>query len=128
VAFDRANMRRHVALLTFVKQTRARYDQAAAGAKGKAGIARIEKMQTGLTSAVAAQAKALQALDPEGGRSALSGDHDTNLHYIEDEYPAALVGLLSGDPGPIAELRGEMDKVQARMEAYLAEVAGAPKQ
>jgi hypothetical protein len=125
-AFDKANMRRHLALVTFVKKTRARYDEAAASAKGKPGITKIEKLQNSLSASIASQAEALRALDPDGSKSRVTGDHDTNLHYIADEYPAALVGLLSGDPGPIQELRGEMDKLQTRIESYLGQVAGTP--
>jgi hypothetical protein len=117
-------MRRHLGLMAFVKKTRARYDQIAAGAKGKAGVAKIEKLQASLRASVASQADALHALDPDGSKSQVTGDHDTNLHYIADEYPAALIGSLSGDPGPIQELRTEMDKLDKKIEAYLGQVAG----
>ena len=129
--FDRANLARHQALLAFVKKTRARYDEAAIKLKGKPnGIAAIEKLQKAQQKAIEAQQKALRALDPDGTRSRLTGNHELNLNYLLDEYPANVVGLLAGDEHPLAEVRSEMDEHQKKIEDWIAELkrpaAGRP--
>ena len=110
-----------------MKQARAKLDQADAQLEGKnnagkVGPAKILKLQQSQRQPIARQAEALRALDPDGDRSFITGDHDTNLHYLADEYPAAIIGALSGDKEPLAEVRTEMDKVTQKIEAYLTEL------
>jgi hypothetical protein len=131
-AFDRENLRRHVALLAFARKARAQFEKAARqqqAKKGKAasdGAARILALQASQRSAIAAQTQALHTMDPQGDKSYLTPDHETNLQYLADEYPAAVIGALNGDPDPLAELRTEMDKVEKKIEDWLKQVRQAP--
>jgi hypothetical protein len=123
--FDREKAAEHRALLAFVEQARAQLDDAAARLKGKRDAARrLERLQATQRPAIAARTQALQALDPTGQRSHLTPAHETNLNFVADEYPAALIGALAGDPQPLAEVRAEMERVRKEMEAWLAQVAG----
>jgi hypothetical protein len=123
--FDRDRAAEHRALLAFVEETRAQLDAAATKLKGKRDAARrLERLQATQQPAIAARTRALQALDPTGDRSHLTPEHETNLNFVADEYPAALIGSLAGDPAPLAEIRAEMDRVRKRIEAWLAQVAG----
>ena len=134
VAFDRENLRRHVALLTFARKARAQFEKAAHQQQGKKrkgkgmpdGATRILALQASQRSAIAAQTQALHTLDPQGDKSYLTTDHETNLQYLADEYPAAVIGALNGDPDPLAELRTEMDKVEKKIEDWLKQVRQAP--
>jgi hypothetical protein len=124
--YDRANLRKHLALLAFVKKTRATWDKAAADLTGKADApARVEKLQKAQRAAIAGQARALQALAAGGERSFVTGDHDTNLHYLADEYPTSVISAAAGDPGPLAEVRAEMDRNEKKISSWLDELAAA---
>jgi len=117
---DRPHLAKHVALLAFAQQTRARYDAllGPAGQPVKAsptGVKKMEKLQTSLRPQV-------DEMDPTGQNLYLSPDHDTYLHYLADEYPAAAIGALSGDPAPLAEIRVEMDKLEKKVSAWIAEL------
>lgn len=121
--FDRANLRKHLALLAFTRKTRKSWDQLAAEVGGardekreKSVVARIERLQRSQRAAIAAQARALQPLNE---KSAVAGEHDTNLHFLADEYPTAVVSAASGDPGPLQELRAEMDRNEQKISAWL---------
>ncbi len=114
-----------MALLTFVQKTRARFDKEAASLTGDPkAMTKIERLQKSLRPQIDAHAEAMRKRDPMADRSYLAADYDTVLHYLSDEYPAALVGSLSGDPGPIAELRSEMDKTEAKITDYVAILRG----
>jgi hypothetical protein len=126
LAFDRQNLRRHVALLGFARKARAQLEQAARQQQGnKAGAKRILALQASQQRSIAAQVQVLHAMDPQNDRSYLTPEHETNLHYLADEYPAAIIGELSGDPGPLAELRTEMDRVEKKIEDWLKQVRQA---
>jgi hypothetical protein len=126
--FDRARLPQHLALLAFVKKTRAQLDAAAARAKGKpGGRAQIEKVVAAQRKGIEAQGKALQKLDPKGGSSNITTDHDMSLQLLANDYPAALVGALGGDEKPLADARAELDKRQKKIESWLAQVKGAKR-
>jgi hypothetical protein len=128
LAFDRVHLVEHRTLLAFAKKLRAQLEAEAARCRGKAGgPRRIEKLQAAQQAALADRTRQLQALDPAGDRSAVTSDHATNLNFLTDEYPAAIVGALAGDPGPLAEIRAEMDRHQQTIEARLASVQAAPR-
>jgi hypothetical protein len=123
MAFDRENLRRHVALLGFVRKARADLDRAARTQRGKRdGAARILALQAAQQKPIAAQTRLLDQMDPGRDRSYLSRDHETNLQYLADEYPAAIIGAFSGDSAPLDEVRTEMDRVEARIEGWLGRV------
>jgi hypothetical protein len=126
VAFDRENLRRHVALLAFARKARAQLEKAARQQQGsKAGSKHVLALQASQQKSIAAQAQALHTMDPEGNRSYLTAAHETNLQYLGDEYPAAIIGALNGDLEPLAELRTEMDKVEKQIEDWLRQVRQA---
>jgi hypothetical protein len=126
--FDRARLPQHMALLAFVKKARAQLDAAAAKARGKpGGRAQIEKVVASQRKGIEAQGKALQKLDPKGGNSNITTDHDMSLQLLANDYPAALVGALSGDEKPLADARAELDKRQQKIASWLAEVKKAKR-
>jgi hypothetical protein len=126
VAFDRENLRRHVALLAFARKARAQLEKAARQQQGnKAGAKQILALQASQQKSIAAQTQALHTMDPEGDRSYLTAAHETNLQYLGDEYPAAIIGALNGDLAPLTELRTEMDKVEKKIEDWLRQVRQA---
>jgi hypothetical protein len=129
VAFDRENLRRHVSLLAFARKARAQLEKAARQQQGnKAGAKQILALQASQQKSIAAQTQALHTMDPEGARSYLTAAHETNLQYLGDEYPAAIIGALNGDLEPLAELRTEMDKVEKQIEDWLRQVRQADTQ
>ena len=78
--FDRARLPQHRALLAFVKKARAELDAAAARGKGKpGGRAQIEKVVAAQRKRIEAQGKILHKLDPKGGNSNITNDHDQSL-------------------------------------------------
>lgn len=126
IKFDRSKLPRHTALLTFTRKTRAQLDAAAAKLEGKPGAAaQLQKLVLSQRKAIAAQAKALEAIDPKGGNSNITNDHDTTLQLLAADYPTALGASLEGDPKPLADVRAELDRRQAKIEAWLAEVKKA---
>jgi hypothetical protein len=121
-AYDSIHVDEHRALLAFVKKTRARYDQAATQLRGRpasVGARRIEQLQASQQRSIGAQIDALQGLDPTGSQSSLTADHGTNLNFLADEYPAAIIGALAGDPQPLEEIRAEMDRHQQNIQSAL---------
>jgi hypothetical protein len=123
IKFDRARAAKHAALLAFVKKTRAQLDAAATKLRGKpTASAEIEKLQAAQRKAITAQAKMLAALDPKGGNSNITTDHDMNLNFLANEYPAAIVASFGGDEKPLAAVRAEMDKRQQKIESWLAQI------
>jgi hypothetical protein len=115
-----------VALLAFARKARAQLEKAARQQQGKRGGDRpILALQASQQKAITAQTQALHTMDPQGDRSYLTAAHETNLQYLADEYPAAIVGALNGDPGPLDELRTEMDKVEKKIEDWLKQVRQA---
>lgn len=128
IKFDRARLPKHAALLAFTKKTRAQLDAAAAKAKGQPnGAAQLEKLVASQHKAIVAQGKMLAAMDPKGGQSNIANDHDVTLQLLSNDYPAALVASLKGDDKPLADVRTELDKRQAKIEAWLAEIKKAKK-
>jgi hypothetical protein len=126
--FDRAKLPQHKALLAFAKKSRAQLDAAAAQAKGKPnGRALIQKVVNAQRKPLEAQGKVLQKLDPKGGSSNITTDHEMNLQLLTDSYPAALMGALDGDAQPLVEVRAELDKRQQKIESWLQKVQAAKK-
>jgi hypothetical protein len=119
--FDRARLPQHRALLAFVKKSRAELD--AAAARGKAGgRAQIEKVAAGQRKRIEAQGKLVEKLDPRGGNSNITNDHDQSLQILANDYPAALVSSLAGDEKPLTDARAELDKRQRKIESWLAKL------
>jgi hypothetical protein len=121
--FDRSKLAEHRALLAFVKKLRSQLDRAGARLKGKPNAARrIEQLQAAQQPALEKQIAALQAMDPTSDRSHVTADHATNLNFLTDEYPAALIGALSGDPHPLQEIRAELARHEQAIEQWLAQL------
>ena len=126
--FDRARLPKHAALLAFARKTRAQLDAAANKLQGKPNAAaQLQKVVQSQRKALVAQGKALAALDPRGGNSNITTDHDMNLQLLSHDYPAAIAASLEGDDKPLADARAELDKRQAKIESWLAEVKRAKK-
>lgn len=123
VKFDRARLPKHAALLAFARKTRAQLDAAAAKLKGKPdAVAQLQKLVLSQRKAIVAQGKALAAIDPKGGNSNITTDHDMNLQLLAKDYPLAIEAAFKGDDQPLAEARAELDKRQAKIESWLAEL------
>jgi hypothetical protein len=123
MAFDRAKLPKHAALLAFTRKTRAQLDAVADKMKGKpAGAAQLRKLAASQHKAIVAQGKVLESIDPRGGRSNVTTDHDMCLQLLADQYPAAVEASLGGDDKALAEVRAELDKREQKIEAWLAEL------
>jgi hypothetical protein len=121
--FDKARLPKHVALMAFVKKTRAQLDAAATNLKGKPNAAaQLQKLVAGQRKAIVAQGKVLEAIDPKGGNSNITNDHDQNLQLLAHDYPAAIEASFNGDDKALVDLRAELDKRMAKIEAWLAQV------
>lgn len=132
MAFDRENLREHLDLLALTKKARSQLDEAVAKSEGDspkakaAAIKAIQKTSTAQEKRLASFQQRLDKMDPDGGRSLAVSWHRMNLQFLIDEYPASLVGLVSGDEEPITEVRAEMDRYQAKIEAWLTKLRQAP--
>jgi len=121
--FDKSKLPIHLKLLAFEKKTRKALDDAAKGLKGKPDAAsQMEKIAEKNRKPIEAQAAILRKMDPTGGNSNIGTDHDVSLNLLANDYPAALAAELGGDDKPIAEMRKELDKRFAKMDAWLDEV------
>jgi hypothetical protein len=128
--FDKSKIAKHAALLAFIKKARKQLDDAAARVKGKPdAAAAIGKLQASMRKPLEAQAKALRSIDPKGGNSNITTDHDVSLNYLANDYPEAIAASFAGDEKPLQELRAEMDKRQQKVESYLTELraGGGPR-
>jgi hypothetical protein len=123
IKFDRAKLPKHVALLAFTKKTRAQLDGAAAKLKGKPNAAaQLQKLVASQRKAILAQAKSLEAIDPKGGNSNITTDHDMTLQALAHDYPAAIEASFNGDDKVLTDARAELDKRQAKIESWLAQL------
>jgi hypothetical protein len=123
IKFDRAKLPKHLALVAFVKKTRAQLDAAATKLKGKPNApAQLQKLVAGQSKALTAQGKALEAIDPKGGNSNITTDHEMNLQLLSHDYPAAIEASWNGDEKPLTEARAELDKRLAKIDAWVAQL------
>jgi hypothetical protein len=124
--FDRTKLAKHAALFAFIEKARKQLDDAADKAKGDAkGAERIEKLAASMRKGIEAQGKVLHSIDPKGGNSNITTDHDVMLNTLATDYPVALVRALSGDAKALQEVRAEMDQRQKKVASYLAELKAA---
>jgi len=133
MAFDRENLRVHLELLAMTEEARKELDDALAKNQGEgpkaraAAIRAIQKVQKAQEKRLEVFRERLAKTDPEGDRSPTTPWHQMNLQFLLDEYPASLVGLVSGDEEPIMEVRSEMDRYQAKIQAWLDTIRRGPQ-
>jgi hypothetical protein len=126
--FDRAKLPKHAALLAFTRKTRAQLDGAAEKLKGKPNAAaQLQMLAQSQRKALLAQGKTLAAIDPKGGNSNITTDHDMTLQVLANDYPAAIEASWKGDDKPLTDARAELDKRQAKIDSWLAELKKGKK-
>ena len=126
--FDKSKMPKHLALLAFEKKTRKALDDAAEKLKGKPDAPdQLKKLVASLRKPIEAQAKILRAMDPQGGNSNISTDHDVSLNALANDYPEAIAASFQGDAKPLADVRAELDKREKKITSWLEEVKSSKK-
>ena len=103
LAYDKTKLKLHNEVFTFIKKTRASYDNARTKAD-------VEKLQKKLEKPIVATGKKLQKIDPKGGNSNVVTDYDVMLNALANDYPQALMESFDGSKGALAEQRAELDK------------------
>ena len=63
-------------------------------------------------------------MDPEGGNSAITGDHDVILNILANDYPTAILAFYQGKTKALVEARDVLDKREKRINAWLDEIKG----
>jgi hypothetical protein len=116
--YDRDRIREHRALMRLLAGARARYDRARTSAA-------VAAAQTRLPETVAEARRRIKVIDHWGNNSNLLADYDVILKVLADDYPAARLAALRGDPKPQADLRGELDARDKKMAAWLKEAAAS---
>jgi hypothetical protein len=126
--FDKSKLPKHVALFAFEQKTRQALDQAVEKLNGKLDAPdQLKKVAASQRKAIDAQIKALHALDPKGGSSAIGTDHDVVLQLLANDYPEAALAFFGGQTKPLAEVRAELDKREKKIGAWLAELESDKK-
>ena len=126
--FDKGKLPKHLALFAFEKKTRKALDDAAERLKGKADAHdQLAKLVASQRKAIEAQAKILRAMDPQGGNSNISTDHDVSLNALANDYPEAVAASFQGDEKPLAAVRAELDKREKKITAWLTELKSGKK-
>ena len=129
--YDKTKLPLHAQVFAFIKKTRGQYDaleKKMAGASDKAKAkADVEKLAGSLHAPIEATGKKMATIDPKGGNSNVTTDYDVMLNALANDYPTALVASLDGDPKPLGEQKGELDKRTKKIEGWLAEVKKAKK-
>ena len=128
VKFDKSKLPKHVALFAFEKKTRQALDQAAEKLNGKLDAEdQLKKLATSQRKAIETQAQSLRTMDPKGGNSNIGTDHDVILNLLANDYPEAIVAFFAGKTKPLAEVRAELDKREAKIGAWLEELKSSKK-
>jgi hypothetical protein len=120
---DKSKLPKHLALVAFEQKTREALDDAASKLNGKFdGADQLKKLAVSQQKAIESQTDSLRAMDPQGGTSAIAGDHDVILQLLANDYPAAILTFFQGKTQPLAEVRAELDKREKRIHEWLEEV------
>ena len=123
LAFDKARLPKHLALVAFERKTREALDDAASKLNGKFDAAdQLKKLATSQQTAIQAQIDALRAIDPEGGNSAITSDHDVILQLLTNDYPMAILAFFQGNTKSLVEAREVLDKREKRIQYWLNEI------
>ena len=121
--FDKSKLPKHLALVAFEQKTREALDGAASKLNGKFDAAdQLKKLAVSQQKAIESQSDSLRAMDPQGGNSAIAGDHDVILQLLANDYPAAILTFFQGRTQPLGEVRAELDKREKRIHEWLEEV------
>jgi hypothetical protein len=121
--FDKGKLAKHLALVGFEQKTRQALDEAASKLNGKFdGADQLKKLATSQQKAIQTQIENVRALDPEGGNSAITGDHDVILQLLSNDYPMAILSFFQGNTKPLVEARDVLDKREARIQTWLKEI------
>jgi hypothetical protein len=120
---DKSKLPKHLSLVAFEQKTREALDDAASKLNGKFdGADQLKKLALSQQKAIESQTDSLRAMDPQGGNSAIAGDHDVILQLLANDYPAAILTFFQGKTQPLAEVRAELDKREKRIHEWLEEV------
>jgi hypothetical protein len=129
--YDKTKLPLHTQVFAFIQKTRGQYDaleKKASAASDKAKAKQdVEKLAGALHAPIVATGKKMATIDPKGGNSNVTTDYDVMLNALANDYPAAMVASLDGDPKPLDEQKSELDKRTKKIEGWLAEVKKAPK-
>jgi hypothetical protein len=126
--FDKSKLPKHVALFAFEQKTRQALDQAVEKLNGKLDATdQLKKLAASQRKTIDSQVKALHAMDPKGGSSAIGTDHDVILQLLANDYPEAALAFFQGQIKPLAEVRAELDKREKKIGAWLAELESDKK-
>lgn len=121
--FDKGKLAKHLALVAFTQKTREALDEAASKFNGKIdGADQLKKLALSQQKGIEAQIEGLRALDPEGGNSAITGDHDVILNILVHDYPMAILAFFQGKTKALSEAREVLDKREKRIHDWLEEV------
>jgi len=121
--FDKGKLPKHLALVEFEEKTRRALDDAASKLNGKFDAAdQLKKLATSQQKALETQIEGLRAMDPEGGNSAITGDHDVILNILANDYPVAILAFYQGKTKALVEARDVLDKREKRIAAWLDEI------
>jgi hypothetical protein len=121
--FDKGKLAKHLALVEFEQKTRQALDDAASKLNGKFDAAdQLKKLAISQQKAIETHIESLRVMDPEGGNSAITGDHDVILHLLENDYPMAILAFYQGKTKALVEARDVLDKREKRINAWLAEI------
>ena len=125
MAFDKGKLAKHLALVEFEQKTRQALDDAAAKLNGKFDAAdQLKKLAVSQQKALETHIESLRAMDPEGGNSAITGDHDVILNILANDYPTAILAFYQGKTKALVEARDVLDKREKRINAWLDEIKG----
>lgn len=129
IKFDKSKLSKHLTMVAFERKTREALDHAAQKLNGQLDAPdQLKKVAASQRKGIEAQAKALRAMDPKGGSSAIGTDHDVILNLLANDYPDAILQFFEGQTKALAEVRAEMDKREKKIDAWLNEVKGSGKE
>src|SRR5262245_1545596 len=114
--YDRDRLKQHRAVLKLLVAARGRYDRA----KSKAAVLSAQKR---LPLAAEEIQRRIKQIDRWGNNSRLLADYDTYLKALSDSYPSARIEMLEGHPAALDTIRGQLNEVTKRINAWLAEAA-----
>ena len=114
--YDQGRLKQHRAVVKLLVAARGRYDRA----KSKAAVLSVQKR---LPPVVEEVQRRIKQIDRWGNNSPLLVDYDAYLKALSESYPAARIEMLDGHPAALDTIRGQLNEVTKRINAWLAEAA-----
>lgn len=116
LSYDRHRLGEHRAVLSSLHDARRSFDTAPS-------VRAVLAAERGFKSALPMLEKKLDAIDPHGVSSKVLPDYRKVVQILEDPYPAARLGALSGDAAELRRLGKELDARFEAIDAWLREAA-----